>query len=103
MQHEVNQFIVVAPAGMGKAIEWAEPQLRSYLEGHFPLYSFRIEPYGPFPDEEDFAVIPIMSRSAELGEQKEPDQIFLAQLDPSVIPEIRQVLRAFDPSGLQAH
>lgn len=104
MQHEVNQFIVIAPAGMGKAIEWAEPQLRTYLEGHFPLYSFRIEPYGPFADEEDFAVIPIMNRPPAPSEKADhPDATFMCHLDPLVIPEIRQVLRSFDPAAVTAH
>lgn len=102
-QHEVSEFIVVAPTAMGKAIEWAEPQLRHYLEGHFPLYRFRIEPYGPLAEDDDFAVIPVMNRPARPGEQTDRDQIFLASLDPMVIPEIRHVLRSFDPAQQKAH
>lgn len=99
MQHEVSEFIVIAPAGMGKAIEWAEPQLRSYLAGHFPLYSFRIEPYGPFADEENFAVIPIMNRQAPPNERPaDPDALVMCSLDPSIIPEIRHILKLYDPT-----
>jgi hypothetical protein len=104
VQHDVSEFIVIAPAGMGKAIEWAEPQLRSFLEGHFPLYRFRIEPYGPFADEEDFGIIPIMNRMPDPEEAvAHPDSTIMCHLDPTVIPEIRNVLRSFDPAGATTH
>ena len=104
MQHEVSEFIVVAPTTMGKAIQWAEPQLRHFLEGHFPLYRFRIEPFGPFAQDEDFAVIPVMNRAPEPGEETiEKDATFLCHLDPTAIPEIRHVLRSFDPAQQKAH
>lgn len=97
---EVSEFIVIAPTNMGKAIEWAEPQLRSYLEGHFPLFSFRIEPFGPFADEDDFSIIPIMNRPPELGEETmEAGGTFMCHLDPMIVPEIKHVLRSFDPAN----
>lgn len=97
-QREVSEFVIIAPADMGKAIEWAEPLLRSYLEGHFPLYRFRIEPFGPFAETGDYAVIPIMNRAPESGETTQhPDATFMCHLDPTVIPEIKHVLRSFDP------
>lgn len=102
-QHEVSEFIVVAPATMGKAIQWAEPQLIQYLEGHFPLYRFRVEPFGPLADYDNFTVIPIMNRPARPGERTDKDQIFLAHLNPTVIPEIRHVLKSFDPAQQKAH
>lgn len=104
MQREVSEFIVIAPAGMGKAIEWAEMQLRSYLEGHFPLYSFRIEPFGPFADEKHFAIIPVMNRAPDPEEQTmHDDGTFMCHLDPMVIPEIQNVLRSFDPVSSSMH
>lgn len=103
MQHNVNEFIVVAPMNMGKAIEWAEPQLRSFLEVHFPLYKFRIEPYGPFAEEDQFAIIPILSRRPAPAEQAAADQLLLAQLDPMIVPEIKNILRSFDPIGVGLH
>jgi hypothetical protein len=103
-QHEVSQFIVIAPTNMGKAIQRAEPQLRSYLEGHFPRFRFRIEPFGPFADEEEFAIIPIMNRPPEPGEAtKHNDATIMCRLDPTVIPEIQHVLRSFDPAEPKVH
>ena len=46
-QHDVSEFIVVAPANLGKAVEWAESRLLAYLGDQFPAYRFRIEPFGP--------------------------------------------------------
>jgi hypothetical protein len=64
---EVSEFIVIAPAGLGKAVEWAEGRLLAYLGDQFPDYQFRIEPYGPFADDEEFTVLPVMNRAAEPG------------------------------------
>lgn len=98
MQHEVSEFIVIAPAGMEKAIEWAEPLLRTYLAGHFPRYNFRIEPYGPFADDEDFSVIPIMNRQPLANDKPaDPDALAMCSLEQSVLTEIRHALRLFDP------
>ncbi|WP_108459164.1 hypothetical protein [Devosia naphthalenivorans] len=104
MQHKVSEFIVIAPSGMGKAIEWAEKQLLSYLEGNFPFYHFRVEPFGPFADEWDFGVIPIMNRPpAATDKPTSSDATFMLALDPTVIPEIMHVLRSFDPAGATTH
>lgn len=101
--HDVSEFIIVAPSNMGKSIQWAERELRSYLEGHFPLFRFRIEPFGPLADDDEFKVIPIMNREPEPGEKVDPDQIFLGRLDPTIVSEIRHRLREFDPTGMKAH
>lgn len=102
-QHEVSEFIVVAPAMLGKAVEWAEPMLLAHLAEKFPGMRFRIEPFGPFADDEEFTVIPIMNRPPEPGERTDKDQIYLAKLDPAVIPEIQMVLRDFDPDNVRRH
>ncbi|MGV8833275.1 MAG: hypothetical protein ACOH2N_14975 [Devosia sp.] len=104
MPHEVSEFIVVAPSEMGRAIQWAEPLLQSYLEAHFPLYRFRIEPFGPFADEDEFTVLPIINRAPDPFDVTSPhDATFICHLDPTVIPEIQHALRAFDPVGSQIH
>lgn len=102
-QHEVRQFIVVAPAMLGKAVEWAEPMLLEHLAGRFPGLHFQIEPYGPFADDDEFTVIPIMSRPPDAGESTRDDTLHLAELDPAIIPEIRQALRSFDPAQQKVH
>lgn len=104
MPHDVSEFIVMAPASMGKIVDRAEHHLLSYLDGHFPFYRFRVEPFGPFADEEDFTIVPIMNRPPAPGEATmDPDATFMCHLDPNVIPEIQHVLRSFDPSGIKAN
>jgi len=104
VQHEVSEFIVIAPAGMGKSIEWAQADLQRYLLEHFPSYRFRIEPFGPFAVEDDFGVIPIMNRSPAPGEGRiDPDAMVMCSLAPSVISRIQRVLQAFDPVASSMH
>lgn len=103
MQREVNEFIVVAPAGLGKAVEWAEARLLDYLGDEFPDYRFRIEPFGPFADDEEFTVIPIMSRPAEPGEASHDDMMIMCNLKPETVPQIQQALRSFDPDKTRSH
>lgn len=100
-QREVSQFVVIAPAGLGKAVEWAEERLLEYLANQFPAYRFRIEPYGPFADDEEFTVIPIMNRAADPGEAKAPDAMIMCSLNPNSIPQIEQALRSFDPDKVR--
>jgi hypothetical protein len=102
-QHEVSEFIVVAPAMLGRAVEWAEPRLLEYLGDQFPDYRFRIEPYGPFADDEEFTVLPIMNRAAEPGETLRDDDIIMCSLNPQSIPQIQQALRSFDPDKTRSH
>lgn len=103
--HEVSQFIVIAPARQAKAIVWAEERLKAHLAGEFPHYTFQVEPYGPMSDDDEFTVIPIVSRPAEPGEAPErPDAFFLCKpLDPRVIPQIQEALRGFDIVGARAN
>jgi hypothetical protein len=102
---EVSQFIVVAPANKSKAVQWAEHRLIAYLGDAFPHYQFQVEAFGPFSDDDEFTVIPIVSRPPEAGETTlEPDAFFLCKpLDPRVIPQIQEALRAFDISGVMAN
>lgn len=102
-QHEVSYFIVVAPAMLGKAVEWAEPMLLEYLGEKFPRFNFRIEPFGPLADDEEFTVIPIMNRPAVPGERTDRDQIFIGHLGPEVVPQIQTALRKFDPHNTRSH
>lgn len=102
---EVSQFIVIAPAKQSKAVEWAEQRLVAYLADAFPHYQFQVEAFGPFSDDEEFTVIPIVSRQPAAGEQTvEPDAFFLCKpLDPRVIPQIQEALRGFDIAGARAN
>lgn len=102
-QPEVNEFIVVAPAMLGKAVEWAEHRLLAFLSNQFPSYRFRIEPFGPFADDEEFTVIPIMNRPPVPGDDRDPDELHMCQLNPKSIPQIQRALRSFDPDNTRSH
>lgn len=103
MQREVSDFIVVAPAMLGKAVEWAKPRLLEYLGSQFPNYRFHVEAFGPFADEEEFTVIPIMNRAPEPDEGKQSDAIIMCTLPQQAIPNIEEALRAFDPDKVRVH
>lgn len=104
MQHNVKDFIVIAPANQGKAAEWAAERLSLYLEAHFPLYRFRIEPFGPLSSDDEFTVVPIMNEMPEPGDERQDhDGFAILHLDPMALMEIRGVLRAFDLAGKVAN
>lgn len=104
MQHNVRDFIVIAPTNQGKAAEWAAERLSLYLEAHFPLYRFRIEPFGPLSSDDEFTVVPIMNKLPEPGEKPAADgSMTMCHLDPMALMEIRSVLRDFDLAGVTAH
>lgn len=102
-QHEVSEFVVIAPAGLGKAVEWAEGRLLAYLGDQFPNYCFQIEPFGPFADDEEFTVLPVMNRAPEPGEVAKDGVILMCSLNPQSIPQIQQALRSFDPDKTRSH
>lgn len=94
---EVSEFIVIAPSSMGKAVEYAEARIQERLGRSFPDYEFKIEPFGPFAEADEFAVIPIMG-IAGVGEH-DPDEVYMCKpLEPWVIPAIKDVLREFELS-----
>lgn len=92
---EVSQFIVIAPGAMGKAVEYAEARIRERLGRSFPQYHFQIEPFGPFSETDEFAVVPIMGVAGAGGH--DPDEVYMCKpLEPWVIPAIKEVLREFE-------
>lgn len=91
---DVSQFIVIAPGAMGKAVQYAEARIRDRLGRSFPDFEFMIEPFGPFAEADQFAVIPIMNQKGRVGPHGE---MFMCRpLEPWVIPAIKEVLREFE-------
>jgi len=93
---DVTQFIVIAPASMGKAVEYAEQRITDRLARSFPDYEFQLEPYGPFAEAVSFAVVPIMNQKGRAGPNGE--MYMCRPLEPWVIPAIKDVLREFELS-----
>lgn len=92
---EVSTFVVVAPASMGKAVEYAQDRIRDRLARSFPDYHFAIEAFGPLADDEGFSVYPVTGTLADKGDGKE--RVYMCKpLEPWVIPAIKEVLKEFE-------
>lgn len=70
-------------------------------KAHFPLYSFRIDPFGPLSDDDRFTVIPVMNARPSGPDQS--DRIKLLSLDPLSSLKICDTLRSFDLTGAMTH
>lgn len=92
---EVTQFVVIAPAEMGKSVRYAEARIKERLGRSFPDYDFLVEPFGPMAEQGEFAVFPIMGHIGREG--GDPDRVYMCKpVDPWVIPAIKDVLREFE-------
>ncbi len=61
IERDVLQFIVVPPYEQRSAVAAAKERLEYYLGSRFPGYSFRVGPFAPVGDEEEFCVLPVMN------------------------------------------
>lgn len=66
-EREVLEFIIVPPFEQRAAVAAAKERFESYLANRFPGYSFRIGPFAPVGDEEEFSVLPIMNFPGDDG------------------------------------
>ena len=97
MTKEITEFVVIAPATMGKSVEYAEDRILTRLSRSFPGYSFQIEPFGPFVQENEFSVIPMMGVVGEGTAPMEPGETLLDRYPPKwLMGAIKEVLREFE-------
>ncbi len=61
IEREVLEFIIVPPFEQRAAVSTAKERFENYLAGRFPGYKFRVGPFAPVGDEDDFCVLPIMN------------------------------------------
>lgn len=97
MGKEVTEFVVIAPAAMGKAVEYAEQRIIERLSRSFPGYSFQIEPFGPFVQEDEFSIIPVMGAVGEGIAALEPGETLMDRYPPKwLLGAIKEVLKEFE-------
>lgn len=97
MAQEITEFVVIAPASMGKAVEYAESRILDRLSRSFPGRSFHIEPYGPLVEEDAFNVIPMMGRVGDGSPPLAPGETLMDRYPPQWLLEaIKEVLKEFE-------
>lgn len=97
MTQEVTEFVVFAPASMGKAVDYVRGRILDRLARSFPQFEFSLEAFGPFIEADEFAVVPVMGVAGLQEPGRDPDEVFFS--DPPahwVIPAIKEVLREFE-------
>ncbi|MEH7877001.1 hypothetical protein V7799_04735 [Rhizobium laguerreae] len=60
-EREVLEFIIVPPFEQRAAVAAARERFENYLANRFPGYSFRVGPFAPVGDEDEFCVLPLMN------------------------------------------
>ncbi|ACI55733.1 hypothetical protein Rleg2_2459 [Rhizobium leguminosarum bv. trifolii WSM2304] len=95
-EREVLEFIIVPPFKERAAVGAAKERLEHYLGNRFPGYSFKVGPFAPVGDEEEFCVLPLMNFVGDDGNNYmcTPPRRWLLQ-------EIAHACRGFDLKGLR--
>ncbi|MBY5692015.1 hypothetical protein HFO41_24850 [Rhizobium leguminosarum] len=90
-EREVLEFIIVPPFGQRAAVTAAKERFENYLANRFPGYSFRVGPFAPVGDEDEFSVLPLMNFPGDDGKSYmcTPPKRWLLQ-------DIAQACRDFD-------
>lgn len=96
IEREVLEFIIVPPFEQRAAVAAAKERFENYLADRFPGYSFRIGPFAPVGDEDEFCVLPLMNFPGDDGKSymcTAPKRWF--------VQEIADACRHFDLKGLR--
>lgn len=97
MSKEITEFVVIAPASMGKAAEYAAPRIIERLRRSFPGFLFHLEPYGPLAEEEEFVVLPMMGTIGEGLAPLAPGETLMDRYPPKwLLGAMQEVLREFE-------
>lgn len=94
MNNEVLEFIIVPPYALRAAIMASKERFEHYLGNRFPGYTFKLGPFAPVGDDQDFCVLPVMNFIGDDGKgyMCEPPKRWMLQ-------EIATACRAFDQHG----
>jgi hypothetical protein len=93
-EREVLEFIVVPPFEQRAAVAAAKERLEHYLICRFPGYRFKVGPFAPVGDDEEFCVLPLMNFVGDDGKSYmcvPPKRWF--------VQEIADACRGFDLKG----
>lgn len=95
-EREVLQFIIVPPYEQRAAVAAAKERMEAYLGSRFPGYDFKVGPFAPVGDEDEFCVLPLMNFVGDDGQSYmcvPPKRWF--------VQEIAEACRQFDLRGLR--
>jgi len=95
-EREVLEFIIVPPFEQRAAVAAAKERFENYLGKRFPGYGFRVGPFAPVGNEDDFRVLPLMNFVGDDG------KIYMCSPAKRwFIREIAAACAAFDLKGKQ--
>jgi hypothetical protein len=60
-EKDVLQFVIIPPYEQRGAVAAAKERFEHYLGNRFPGYGFKVGPFAPVGDEDEFSVLPIMN------------------------------------------
>jgi len=99
MAKEITEFMVIAPASMGKGVRYVQDRIEERLVRSFPGLSFEIEAHGPLADPEEFTIIPMMGTVGGEAEPFAEGETLMDRYPPSwLLGAIKDVLREFELS-----
>lgn len=94
---DVIEYVVVPPFAQRDRVAASKQRFEHYLGNRFPGNSFKVAPFAPIGDDDEFCVLPIMNFVGDDGKSymcKEPRRWFMR--------EIAQACREFDFVGLRS-
>ncbi|MCW0014871.1 hypothetical protein [Rhizobium sp. BT-226] len=62
------EFIIVPPFEQRAVVMAAKERFENYLGNRFPGYRFKVGPFAPVGDEEEFSVLPLMNFVGDDGQ-----------------------------------
>ncbi|TBY54556.1 hypothetical protein E0H59_13820 [Rhizobium leguminosarum bv. viciae] len=95
-EREVLEFIIVPPFEQRAAVAAAKERFENYLGSRFPGYRFRVGPFAPVGDDEEFSILPVMNFPGDDGRTymcTPPKRWF--------VQEIAAACRQFDLKGFR--
>ncbi|MGM5010001.1 hypothetical protein ACD592_12840 [Rhizobium sp. 969_B3_N1_2] len=66
-ERDVLEFIIVPPYEQRAAVAAVKERFENYLGNRFLGYRFKVGPFSPVGDEEEFAVLPVMNFPGDDG------------------------------------
>ncbi|KAA0684583.1 hypothetical protein DTW90_36055 [Neorhizobium sp. P12A] len=97
MERDVLEFIIVSPYEQRAAVAAAKERFENYLSNRFPGYGFKVGPFAPVGDEDEFCVLPLMNFLGDDGKSYmcTPPKRWLLQ-------DIANACREFDYKSLRS-
>lgn len=83
MSKEVLEFVIVPPYEQQAAIGAAKEGFEHYLANRFPGFTFKLGPFAPVGDDEEFHVLPVMNFVGDDGNGRicdPPKRWFMAEI-----------------------